>query len=177
MTAFHQMGLQPVELLAAAEGWADQRLRRLPPQALSLALWSFARMGSGSPKLLETATACAEAQLAAFTPPQLAQVAWSFAKMRWPATRVLRHAGAQLAAHTASFMDKEASNVLWALASEGLAPPAGALDGIAAALQPRLRAFGPQVRRGAALCLQLCAGLQPLTNHLLPPADPFRLSL
>ena len=118
MTAFHQMGLQPEELLAAVEGWANRRLAKLPPQALSLALWSFARMGSGSPKLLETAAACAEQQLGAFTPPPLAKVAWSFAKLRWPVPRVLRHAGAQLAAHTGAFGDKEASNVLWALASE-----------------------------------------------------------
>ena len=37
MTAFHQMGLQPEELLAAVEGWANRRLAKLPPQALSLA--------------------------------------------------------------------------------------------------------------------------------------------
>ncbi len=118
MTAFHEMGLQPEELLAAVEGWADQRLRRLTPQSLSLALWSFARMGSGSPKLLQTAAGCAEQQLGAFTPGQLAKVAWALAKLRWPAPRVLRHAGAQLAERGAAFGDKEASNVLWALASE-----------------------------------------------------------
>ena len=33
MTAFHQMGLQPEELLAAVEGWANQRLQKLSPQA------------------------------------------------------------------------------------------------------------------------------------------------
>lgn len=118
MTAFHEMGLQPEELLAAVEGWADQRLRRLTPQSLSLALWSFARMGSGSPKLLQTAAGCAEQQLGAFTPGQLAKVAWALAKLRWPAPRVLRHAGAQLAERGAAFGGKEASNVLWALASE-----------------------------------------------------------
>lgn len=118
MTAFHEMGLQPEQLLAAVEGWADQRLRRLTPQSLSLALWSFARMGSGSPKLLQTAAGCAEQQLHAFTPAQLAKVAWALGKLRWPAPRVLRHAGAQLAERGAAFGDKEASNVLWALASE-----------------------------------------------------------
>ena len=117
MTAFHQMGLQPDQLLAAVETWANQRLQKLSPQALSLALWSFARLGSSSPKLLETAAACAEQQLQAFTAGQLAKVAWAFAKLRWPAPRVLRHAGAQLAARTSAFADKEASNVLWALAS------------------------------------------------------------
>ncbi|KAL4430994.1 hypothetical protein ABPG75_006250 [Micractinium tetrahymenae] len=144
MTAFHEMGLQPEELLAAVEGWADQRLRNLSPQSLSLALWSFARMGSGSPKLLETAAACAEQQLAAFTPGQLAKVAWSLAKLRWPAPRVLRHAGVQLAERSAAFSDKEASNVLWALASEAEALSPEQLDRIAQGLEPRLRGFGPQ---------------------------------
>lgn len=32
MTAFHQMGLQPDDLLDAVESWANQRLRQLSPQ-------------------------------------------------------------------------------------------------------------------------------------------------
>lgn len=32
MTAFHQMGLQPDDLLHAVESWANQRLRKLSPQ-------------------------------------------------------------------------------------------------------------------------------------------------
>jgi hypothetical protein len=163
MTAFHQMGLQPEELLAAVEGWANRRLAKLPPQALSLALWSFARMGSGSPKLLETAAACAEQQLGAFTPPQLAKVAWSFAKLRWPVPRVLRHAGAQLAAHTGAFGDKEASNVLWALASEVRGG-----DGEGQSLQGRLYS--------QTACCAYCshcqhASLTAPTIHLLTPGS------
>lgn len=32
LTAFHQMGLQPDDLLDAVESWANQRLRKLSPQ-------------------------------------------------------------------------------------------------------------------------------------------------
>lgn len=148
MTAFHQMGLQPEQLLAAVERWADERLRLLPPQALSLALWSFARMGSSSPVLLQAAASCAEQRLLDFSPAQLAQVAWALAKLRWPAARVLRYAGAQLAERTSEFGGKEAANVLWALASE-VGPPA-----------QLLRPAMPQLLLQACACAAGCGACQ-----------------
>lgn len=75
LTAFHQLGLQPDALLAAVEGWANARLRQLPPQALTLALGTFARLGGPrSPSLLAAAEECVVAQLDRLEPAQLALV-------------------------------------------------------------------------------------------------------
>lgn len=57
------------------EIWADQRLRQLSPQALTLALGTFARLGGPrSPSLLASAAECVVAQLERFEPGQLALV-------------------------------------------------------------------------------------------------------
>jgi hypothetical protein len=69
------MGLQPESLLAAVEAWANARLRQLPPQALTLALGTFARLGGPrSPSLLASAEECVTSQLGRFEPAQLALV-------------------------------------------------------------------------------------------------------
>lgn len=75
LTAFNQLGLQPDTLLAAVDTWADHRLRQLSPQALALALGTFARLGSPrSASLMAAAAECVAGQLFKFEPGQLALV-------------------------------------------------------------------------------------------------------
>ncbi|GAB4817659.1 hypothetical protein N2152v2_004705 [Parachlorella kessleri] len=149
LTAFHQTGLQPEPLLAAVDAWANQRLRQLSPQALALALRTFAQLGGPcSPALLASAEECVVGQLERFEPGQLALVCWSFTKLGYHARGVVDQGLVLLVEATPRFSDKAVSNVLWSLATlchtlpkrAGQAP----LDRVAANLQGRLQGFSAQ---------------------------------